>query len=235
MQPALWLMGSANNVGFLMSELSDGSVLLPQNAVGGPEILDEPGVAGTAYNSAVALGSKLTTVASNSIAVPGPGYVLVLASFQLQGYHSQGATTDADVGVSDSDAALPSNQDVRFEIDSDIPTGYYRRPGTVHGLFEVETVGTYTYYLLGEEYSGSVTVYDTQFSLLYFPTAYGAVTPTMAASGPRAPERREGDRDGLTQAEIAAERERSRAANLARLERELAEIKAQVDAMKEES
>ena len=41
----------------------------------------------------------------------------------------------------------------------------------------IPSAGSYTYYYLAHEYSGSVSVADMQFNLIYFPTAYGTVDP----------------------------------------------------------
>ena len=77
-------------------------------------------------------------------------------------------------------------------------------------------------------------VYDIQLSLAYFPTTYSSVDPPLLGreGAVRGEEPEPGE--GLTAAEIAAEQAEAQAFHLARIERELAEIQAEVEAMKEE-
>lgn len=101
-----------------------------------------------------------------------------------------------------------------------------------HGLFEVASEGTYTYYFLGDETSGDFRLYDAQLTLLYIPTGYGTVMPTVQGAAEK--EMRGGGRPGLTPAEVAAERAESESADVARIERELAAMRAELEALKDE-
>ena len=63
-------------------------------------------------------------------------------------------------------------------------------------MFEVTSAGSYTYYYLAYEYTGSISVADIQFNLVYFPTAYGSVDPVPPLV--KAPDREDSIRlDGL--------------------------------------
>ncbi|HYW68980.1 MAG TPA: hypothetical protein VE960_05190 [bacterium] len=232
-EPAVRIMGSARSAMFNMENVGSTSVVLPQDAIYGYEILDEPGVASSTGTAAMGL-IGLTTIAGRTISVPASGYVMVLGSCQLETYHETGTTTDGYIGVSDTESGFPANQDLRFEILSSTPTGWFNHPITCHGLFEVASAGTYTYYMLAEEISGSFAASEMQLTLMYLPTAYGEVTPTLQPDAPPASDERGANRGGLTQAELASERAEAEAFNLARIERELAELQAQVEAMKEE-
>jgi hypothetical protein len=67
-------------------------------------------------------------------------------------------------------------------------------------------------------------VYDFQLTCVYIPTSYGTVDPTLAeGSGTDADS---AVRPALSAADVAAGRAASEAANLARIERELAELRA---------
>ena len=89
--------------------------------------------------------------------------------------------------------------------------------------------GVRTYYLLAEMSTGSAVVYDIQVTCVYIPTAYGTVEPTII--GGAGSDADDATRKPLTDAEIAAERAASIEANMARMERELAELRAQFEAL----
>jgi hypothetical protein len=217
-----------------MNYSGSSSVQLPTDAISDYEIFDEPGVASYIRESGATIGVDMTAIASRTISVPASGYVMVLGSCQLEVYHSSGTTTDADIGVSDSDSYLPVNQRLRFEIPSACTSGWYNHPVTCHGLFEVTSAGDHTFYMNAERASGSIYASEMQLTLLYVPTAYGTIDPTIPAVEPPSSDPRGATRSGLTKAEIAAERAESQAVNLARIERELAELQAQVETMKEQ-
>jgi cell division septation protein DedD len=91
------------------------------------------------------------------------------------------------------------------------------------------SAGSYTYYFLADEGPGSWTAFPIQLTVMYFPTAYGTVDEvrrwgTEGAAG-----------SPLTSADITAEQAEAREFNLARVESELAEIRAEVEAMKAEA
>ena len=232
--PALRVLGSSRSALFSMNYEGNTSVTLPADAIFDYEILDEPGVTAVASNSSYGLTPGVDPMASSTITTPASGYVLAIGSCQLTVTHTNGTASDIDLGVSDSDTDFPANQEVNLLVPSSAATGSYAFPITVSGLFQVGSAGSYSYYFIGEEYSGSGIVYDVQFSLVYLPTAYGTVTPTLARGAAGARDETAVERGPVTPAEVVAQRAESEAANLARIERELAEIQAQVEAMKEE-
>ncbi len=85
--------------------------------------------------------------------------------------------TRATFGVSDVSTAFPDNQDIAFEVAPFAPDGPYSHSFTAHGLFPV-TEAPQTFYLLGSASSGSFSVDNMQLTLVFFPMAYGTVTPT---------------------------------------------------------
>jgi len=233
-EPALRILGSARSALFYMNQSGNGSVRLPADAIYNDEILDEPGVASDLRTSSIGLATSYTTICVRSIVVPASGYVLAMADCQIRANHATGTTSDADLGVSDTNSGYPTNQGIAIALDPDIPSGNYDFPGSYHGLFEVAGAGTYTYYFLGREYAGSIQIWDAELSLIYFPTAYGVVDPAFAGDARGSRDEGQSLSTPLTDADIAAERTEAEAFNLARIERELAAIQAQVEAMKEE-
>jgi hypothetical protein len=110
----------------------------------------------------------------------------------------------------------------------------------------VVSAGANTFYLLGQKTSAAsvnAAAFDSQLTLVYFPTAYGTVVGTLqnlaserddGSNG--APDRERGAsiRQALTVEAVATEQAESIAANQARLERELAGMRARFDALQEE-
>jgi len=143
-------------------------------------ITDEPGVAAFSGAYYIYLDDQVFTEAcSRTINCPASGYVLAIANARIATLpqHTYGVDSYATVGISDVPNALPGNQDLDFHIDSIIPTGVYSMPIGLSSMFTVESAGSYTYYLVAYEYSGSISLADFQFNLVYFPTAYGTVDP----------------------------------------------------------
>ena len=201
---------------------------LPADAIGDTEILDEPGVARNENMAQLTLTGGVEVLTSRSITVPAAGYVLALGTCNAYVNHTNGSSTVCFVGLHTTSAPLPTTA-VQQQVSSTAPTGVYRFALTPHNLFTVASAGTYTYYFLAYESAGDWFVDTSVLTLAYFPTAYG----TVALAG------REGDDDAeglpLTPADIAAEQSEAREFNLARVERELAEIRAEVEAMKAEA
>jgi hypothetical protein len=232
-EPALRVLGSSNTVGFFMSSTGNSSVQLPGGSVSDVEILDEPGVAGTSTSADVVLSTGPNVVAAKSITVPSSGYVLAIASGQADIYHTGGSWDDIDIGISEDEANLPASQGMALTLPPAAMEGSYNFPLASHALFEVSSAGTYTYYYLARLFQGgSFEIDEANLSLVFLPTAYGTVVPTLPGEADAA--RDDGNfRPPLSPAEIEDERSRAPAFNLARVERELAEIRAQLAAMKE--
>jgi len=228
---ALSVLGSGSSFAVFTDKTGNDAVFLANDAVRDWEILNEPGVASATSNSAVLLSGGVQTVLSRTITAPTSGYCIVIGSCQLGATHSTGTNSDANVGVSDTAGALPANQDVLFRVASGAASGSYIVPATVHGTFSV-TAGSHTFYLLAQETSGAIDVLDSQLSVLFVPTSYGTVSPTVLA------------RDGgdeysprvapMSQAEIEAERAQSIAAEFARRDSEAAELRAMMETLRDQ-
>jgi hypothetical protein len=224
------IFGSTMSAVFDMSSADDNSVSLPNNAISSVEMSDEPGVASQTYSGAsIYLTGGVDMLMSRSIVVPASGYVLVIGTLNAWASHSNGTTSYADFGVSDNSGALPDNQAVTLQVSSGAGSGIYYFPVTVHGLFSV-SAGTRNFYVLGDEGSGDMSAREMQLSLIYIPTAYGTVSPTLSSGQPTGDE---GDatRPPMTAAEVEAQRTESEAFNAARIERELTEMRARLEAL----
>ena len=228
-QPNLGVYGTSRFAEFNMYNSGDVSVSLPADAISGPEMLDEPGVA-----SSIPIGVNLSNlpenIATRTITVPNSGYVLVIGTTQAAVNHSNGINGNVDFGVSNVSATFPGNQNVSIFLTSGMPSGLYAYPVTVHGLFSVNP-GSNTFYFVADANGDTWDVGQTQFTLIFFSTAYGTVSPTLA-TGSSIPDEQEPTRGALTQAEIEAEQAEAKAFADARQDRELAEMKAQLEELK---
>ncbi|OGC76691.1 MAG: hypothetical protein A2Z27_00280 [candidate division Zixibacteria bacterium RBG_16_50_21] len=232
-EPFVGINGTSRSVFFDVGSSGNSSVALPGDAISAPELLDEPGVASHSSNGSFSLGAGNNVLSSRSITAPTGGYVLVVGSCNSGFTHSNGTASQTYFGVSNLSNSLPPNQDqVSHFVPSSSPTGQYGTPVTVHGLFSV-TAGLHTFYLLGDENFGVATVADPKLTLLFLPTAYGTVS-SLAAVESAKPDQFQVTREGLTQAEIEAEQSEAKTFNQARIQKELEQMQAQLDAMKKQ-
>jgi len=227
--PAMYIEGASQSVAFNMNNAGSSSVMLPTEAIQDTEILDEPGVA--AHNAgSTSMGTGLIeTLISRSITVPSSGYVLVLAQGDLSISHSNGTVSDYSYGVSDSSTTIPGNQDIQTRLNGPIPSGTYDFSASAHGVFPV-SAGTHTFYFNGRKISGiSATMFDLQLTLVFLPTAYGTVTPTLLARGDNAGnDLSVPPPPGLTPEEIRAEQREAVAFDQNRRATEAADYAAQI-------
>ncbi len=148
------------------SGAGDNSVILPNSSIISGEILNEPGVASATSSLAVNLDITVKTLLSREINVPTAGFVLVIATLQVDASFSP----VADFGVSDT-VGIFSNQVSRIATSGTFPI-------TVHSLFQVPSAGTFSFFLLGHEIGGDVSADDLKLTLLFVSTGYGQNTIT---------------------------------------------------------
>jgi hypothetical protein len=200
------------------------------------DIINEPGVAAFSGAYYVYLEDQAyTKLCSLSIACPAEGYVMAVAHGRIATLpqHTEGIKSYAIVGISDNPTSVPGNQDLDFQIDSVAPSGVYSIPFGMTSMFTVDTTGSYTYYYLAYEYSGSVSVADMQFNLIYFPTAYGIVDPVPP------PVKATDDNgtnwmDGFGPIEYKTEDTSITAPDITQLEKELVALKAKIDSLQKQ-
>ncbi len=202
------------------------AAVFPAGAIDSSEIKDEPGVASAIVTVAtITLDGTVQTLLSRTINAPAAGYVLAIGTAQVNVTHINPTTSQVTFGVSDVSTSFPANQDVLLTLPPDLPSGGYNQPVTVHGLFSVNA-GNNTFYFLADEATGAVTVNDIQFTLLYFPTSYGTVEPTLLAGTAEITHEKASIWPALTSTNVAAGQAEAEKFNATRIERELAQMKA---------
>ncbi|MDX2119059.1 MAG: hypothetical protein SFY96_12840 [Planctomycetota bacterium] len=227
--------GNGSSSWFDTSVGGNNSVILPNDAISAPEMLDEPGVANN-HVDLVGVTTSPSPMTSRSITVPGPGYVVAFAQGDLEITHTAGLITGVAFGVSQSPSTLPSNQDVQTNLPGAAPAGLYDFAAPAHGLFTIASAGTYTFYFNAYRFtgSGSARMFDVQLTLMYFPTNYGTVVSNLTSPGATpqvcnvVPEHVYGP---LTGDEIVAEQDAEFARHNASVNNELAQMRQQMAQM----
>jgi len=202
---------------------ADASVTVPANAINSLEIKDEPGVASNTQDGRTYLDGTIQTISSRTITVPGAGWVLAIGTCYVINSNGVG---QAGFGVSNTAGVFPGNQEGYVVLAQEEIV-------TVHGLFSV-AAGANTFYFLAKEVEFyDVNVQEIQFTLVYFPTSYGIVVPTAASAVGNSPDETAQAGSALTAADIAAERAEAERFNAERLARELAQVKAEMEVLKQ--
>lgn len=230
--PRVRIIGSSSCT-FSMNETGDASVLLPVNAISSSELVNEPGVtSSTPGTTNISIGSDFTVLGSQSITVPAGGYVLVMSTalFQIsfisgESFFYTGISSDADT--------VPDGYKHIISLPVASAIGNHLRPVTLQRLFSAPSPGTYTYYMIARKNAvGGAWAQRVHITCVYLPTAYGSIATAYGedsgADGSRAAAQ------GLSPADVAAGRAASEAANMARIEKELAEMRARLRALEAE-
>ncbi|MBN1827299.1 MAG: hypothetical protein JW958_13655 [Candidatus Eisenbacteria bacterium] len=220
--PLIEFSGSAGSALFNLNGLGNSTVTLPGDAVAAAEILDEPGVACSTWTGTYQwIGSTPTVLLSRSIVCPAAGYVLAIATAHVQWHIGSSYAFDCHFALSTQTTVMPDPY-YSLQLPGGMPWGTYNQPVTIHGLFPVSTAGTHTFYFLGEIQVSDFDLYDKTLTLLYVPTAYGNVSEPLTAGGP------------VNDPEVGAERAAAEAANAARLEKEVAGLREEIEAIRAE-
>ncbi len=204
------------------------AVIFPAGAISAMEIANEAGVVSSSegVNSVSLSGTGRDTLLAQSIVAPDTGFLLIIGSAQATLNHTNGVGSSAEFGLL-LDATSPSTQDVALRLGPAAPTESYAFPIAVQMIIPV-SAGTHDIVFWGSEFGGDYIIWDMQLSVVYLPTAYGTVAKlsTQDLSETRAPART----SSLPIHEIRAE---SEAANRARIQAELARIRAQLEALEQ--
>ena len=196
----------------------DSAIQLPVASISAVETWDEPGLVSTVSGFNTLPNLTPVNVGSATITVPAAGYVIAFAIFQA-GFDGDGLI---HFGISKVSATLPSPYAGVSGHDLDTPNVSF------HDVFEV-SAGSHTFYLVAQESQGSNSLGDVRLSLIYLPTNYGTVT---ASSQPELPTALAAPTtDPL---DVETERAASIQVNQQRIERELADIGAKLEALKTE-
>lgn len=224
-------MTGASDFSVNCEQTGDASVVTPNNAISATETLDEPGLA-SAQASSVVLTGVDASILSRTITVPAPGFVIAMAQGDIAVDHVAGTTSNIIWGVNDTAGTIPVNGDIQFQLPAALSTGTYDSSASAHAVFAV-AAGAHTYHFNARAVGGiDATMFDVQLTLIYIPTAYGTTSPSLTFSGIH------GDGDDappfmpLTAAEIVAERAEGEAFNNYRLQKEVTDLKAEMEALK---
>ncbi|MGH8003630.1 MAG: hypothetical protein ACRECJ_02760 [Limisphaerales bacterium] len=199
-----------------------GSSEVAFNSLLAGDLFDEPGVASNTQAGSTILDGTVQTLLSRTITMPASGWVLAIGTCYAFTLSPPGS---AGFGVSSVAGVFPANQGGSNTIDNEENI-------TVHGLFSV-AAGANTFYFLAEEFSSSISVSKIQFTLVYFPSSYGTVTPTVASSPQDLSDEKARIRTAFTAEEIAAEQAEAEKFDAERIARELAEVKARMQKIEE--
>ena len=158
----------------------DDAAILPTDAVNSNEILDEPGAAQGINLSVTTLGGGHEVVASSIITPPVPGYVLVMVSGEITIGHVFGTRDVVNIGVSDDCDASPDldNDQSKHSITlEDDPSGFITTIFAAQKIFADFTMQIpRTFCCVANKLNGiTISVDRITLSVLFIPTAYGAV------------------------------------------------------------
>lgn len=227
-EPRVSITGSARSAVFDLGQSGDDAVVLPTGAIGALEQVDEPGVASTLASAGVALTGIYQNLLTRTITCPTSGYVVVMATGEVQYVHAEGTFSQCRLSISDVSAAAGAH-DVGYQISGFTPTGTFQTPFAAQAVFPV-TAGAHTFYLVGINSSTDATVAHRSLTLMFFPTSYGTVTSGLVANGGIAASDETADpssdaaREPLEASRVAADR----------VERELRSMQARFDKLRAE-
>ncbi|MEM9066431.1 MAG: hypothetical protein AAGB51_13180 [Planctomycetota bacterium] len=166
--------------------LPDLAVELPTDSISSRETSEEAGLAETGVSAGLAIGNStvFAAIESATITAPASGSIIALASFVGNVFHTTGSQSIYEFGLSANNAQLDSlTQDFSIYFDPELPTGDYRRPVTIHGVFPTDG-GPETIYLLARKgFTGNNALgfNDLNLTLLYIPTTYTVSNPIPLA------------------------------------------------------
>jgi len=213
------------------------AVSLTTNAISAPEILDEPGVAGNSFDG-FAPGGAIAPMLSRTITCPAAGYVLAVASCEWDGFHTAGTLDFNTAGLSSSSSTIPGDQELTVYIHPGLPSGEYLEQLASVEIFPVPA-GAFTVYYNCYNSSGTTGAFwDINLELLYVPTTYGTVSALAGSAGipdgSGTPNQFNKQLVAAAQPDLESEKIQSMADNQARIEKELADMKAQLEELKKQ-
>jgi len=159
------------------------SVIMPDNSVGPAEILAEPGLATTPIDSEIIISTTTANVTVTSVTIdpPAPGYVIVMASAEVDFVYGAASNASLRLGISE----ILNDFSDGYTILEPAPTIDHRSPITFHRVFAVDA-NPKTYYfvvrLLGSALPSRID--RGELTAIYIPTAYGTAPPPPLTTPP---------------------------------------------------
>jgi hypothetical protein len=223
--PVMFMQGttSGNSLSLNMGAFGDASVVLPTDAVSAPEILDEPGIVASPVSPlGFPVGGAPAPINGVTLVAPAPGFAIILVEAEFN------ATAPPNTAIT---ASLTNNGPIvsTWAWDAGDIDGFYDQHQTRIITQPVAAPGPYTYTLLLSQapFVGGVLAGASKISAIYLPTAYGG----FAAPSPEHAEM--GDAKDAESFNSETERGSAVASNQARIDREMAAMKAQIEALKQ--
>lgn len=229
--PFLGLYGAGQSAFIDLDLPGDSSIRFPASGINSVESFDEPGLASATNTNFTSMTATVASLLSRTLTPPDNGYVLALGQCVARIGHTSGTATSGAVGLSDDGVGFGIAQDVNVQIATGAASGSYSIPVHLNAVFAAVREAPLTVHLMGSEATGAIEIEDISLTLLYVPTSYGTVSPTLLAvgDGEDAPAR-----GPQTPGEVLSEKLASQEANAARLEQELASTRAAHLAMRAE-
>ncbi|MEW5922845.1 MAG: hypothetical protein AB1746_02545 [Candidatus Zixiibacteriota bacterium] len=185
MNGELYINGSTD-VYINANSTGNGSVYLPDGAIGKREIVDEPGIAlNTEPGQGVLLTyTAFTDIVTTSITIPASGYVVLFGKTYF--------------GVVETSA--PGSAEIAYQIDTtsggaitDKTSSYVQSKhyyyyggtmtGSTHQVYYLNVPGTYTFRLEGLYLNASsARAYYSSLLAIYIPASYGSVSTLVSGS-----------------------------------------------------
>lgn len=157
-----------------------GPVLIPDGSIESDEILDEPAIAGSGLEFSLTPfngeGSSYDVLRSQTITVPGPGYVHATfnATASFYSRRANTTTTGFNFGFSTGPVA-PEFGDVQgVAIETDQNRSLII-PIFAQKIYRVPEAGTYEAFLVLSNQTETGGIFGSQLILQYFPSAYGEI------------------------------------------------------------
>jgi hypothetical protein len=220
--PFLGMYGTGQSTFIDLGQDFDSSIQFPIGGINSVESFNEPGLASATNTNFTAMGAAIASLLSRTLTPPAGGFVLALGQCVARITHTSGTATSGAVGLSDDGVGFGTAQDVNVQIATGAASGSYSIPVHLNGVFTATAGTPVTVHLMGSETSGVIEIEDISLTLLYVPTSYGTVSPTLLAVG-------DGEdalaRGPQTPGEVLSEKLASQEANAARLEQELSAIR----------
>lgn len=170
-----------------MSLEGDGSVILPANAIGTHEIVDDPGVTSLLSTGSITLGESPTSLGIRSLTAPGSGYILAIGTAEIwlsHTYNISNNVTSAQIGLTDDFPNYASSQSSKIQVPDRVASGTYRHIVTVHGVFNATSGLTKTIRMYGQNLvAGNSYAMNVHITLLFIPdNDYGTVQTIDASA-----------------------------------------------------
>lgn len=233
--PRVTVSGTGSTTTIDANASGDASVELPVGAILANEIGDEAGIAQNSANSFLNLTGGVASYLSRTITAPALGFVVVVATAELGIDHQNGSFTRTIMSASDNiPGSITGAAYTQFELPSTAPSGQYRISGTSVGVYPV-AAGSHTFYMIAQEVSplaaGQGFLVNPNLTLMFFPSAYGTVTPSLVSDGDMMPS----VGGPQTAAELAAERADAASFEQRRVLRELSTMRERIEALQKQA